>query len=161
MRQLFLEFPVERLMTPFQLRNMRLHGHGPFLPVSEVNVISVSRETRPVDETSRCIAPFRAYMPGVLRRRPSATILWRSRAMAASRFQVGRWANMTADEERELKAHLERLRQEHRDLDAAIEALRVMPGFDQLQLARFKKRKLQLKDRIGFVEDQILPDIIA
>lgn len=69
---------------------------------------------------------------------------------------------MTAEEEeRELKALLERLRQEHRDLDAAIEALRVMPGFDQLQLARFKKRKLQLKDRIGFVEDQILPDIIA
>lgn len=68
---------------------------------------------------------------------------------------------MMADEERELKALLERLRQEHRDLDNAIEALQAMPGCDQLQLARFKKRKLQLKDRIGFVEDQIFPDIIA
>ncbi|MDF2618204.1 MAG: hypothetical protein K0S00_863 [Xanthobacteraceae bacterium] len=36
-----------------------------------------------------------------------------------------------------------------------------MPGSDQLQLARFKKRKLMLKDRIGFIEDQICPDIIA
>jgi hypothetical protein len=53
------------------------------------------------------------------------------------------------------------LRQEHRDLDVAIEALQEMPGSDQLQLARFKKRKLMLKDRIGFIEDQICPDIIA
>jgi len=68
---------------------------------------------------------------------------------------------MMAEEERELRALLERLRQEHRDLDAAIAALQGMPGSDQLQLARFKKRKLGLKDRIGFVEDQICPDIIA
>ncbi|MBS7541479.1 YdcH family protein [Ancylobacter lacus] len=68
---------------------------------------------------------------------------------------------MTAEEERELRALLERLRQEHRDLDTAIDALQAMPAADQLQLARFKKRKLQLKDRIGFVEDQITPDIIA
>lgn len=68
---------------------------------------------------------------------------------------------MTVDEERELKALLERLRQEHRDLDSAIEALHGIPGNDQLQLARLKKRKLALKDRIGFVEDEILPDIIA
>ncbi|MCK0208092.1 DUF465 domain-containing protein [Starkeya koreensis] len=68
---------------------------------------------------------------------------------------------MTADEERELQALLERLRQEHRDLDVAIETLQEMPGSDQLQLARFKKRKLMLKDRIGYIEDQICPDIIA
>ncbi|CAA0104205.1 Uncharacterised protein [Starkeya nomas] len=68
---------------------------------------------------------------------------------------------MTADEERELLALLERLRQEHRDLDVAIETLQEMPGNDQLQLARFKKRKLMLKDRIGYIEDQICPDIIA
>ena len=64
-------------------------------------------------------------------------------------------------EERELRTLLGRLRQEHRDLDAAILALQSVPGSDQLQLARLKKRKLQLKDRISFVEDQILPDIIA
>ena len=56
---------------------------------------------------------------------------------------------------------LTRLRQEHRDLDAAIEALQVSPAPDLLQLQRLKKRKLQLRDRIQFVEDQITPDIIA
>jgi hypothetical protein len=30
-----------------------------------------------------------------------------------------------------------------------------------MQLRRLKKRKLQLRDRIVFVEDQITPDIIA
>ncbi|MEA3052632.1 MAG: hypothetical protein QOG72_1535 [Sphingomonadales bacterium] len=58
-------------------------------------------------------------------------------------------------------ARLVRLRQEHRDLDAAIEALRAMPAPDQLQLARLKKRKLRLKDEIALLEDQLIPDIIA
>jgi len=56
---------------------------------------------------------------------------------------------------------LTRLRQEHRDLDAAIAALQASPAPDLLQLQRLKKRKLQLRDRIQFVEDQITPDIIA
>jgi hypothetical protein len=68
---------------------------------------------------------------------------------------------MTRDEETELKAQLERLRQEHRDLDAAIEALQVAPGSDILQVQRLKKRKLMLRDRITFIEDQLTPDIIA
>ena len=68
---------------------------------------------------------------------------------------------MTRDEERELRAQLARLLQEHRDLDAAIEALQVSPGSDVLQVQRLKKRKLFLKDRITFVEDQLTPDIIA
>jgi hypothetical protein len=58
-------------------------------------------------------------------------------------------------------ARLVRLRQEHRDLDAAIEALRAAPATDQLQLARLKKRKLRLKDEIAQLEDQLIPDIIA
>ena len=56
---------------------------------------------------------------------------------------------------------LVRLRLEHRDLDAAIEALRAVPTPDQLQLARLKKRKLRLKDEIALLEDQLIPDIIA
>jgi hypothetical protein len=56
---------------------------------------------------------------------------------------------------------LVRLRLEHRDLDAAIEALRGMPAPDQLQLARLKKRKLRLRDEIKMLEDQLIPDIIA
>jgi hypothetical protein len=58
-------------------------------------------------------------------------------------------------------ARLVRLRMEHRDLDAAIEALRATTAPDQLQLARLKKRKLRLKDEICQLEDQLIPDIIA
>jgi hypothetical protein len=68
---------------------------------------------------------------------------------------------MTNEERRELEATLARLQQEHRDLDAAIEALHNAPGADILQIQRLKKRKLQLRDRISFVEDQLTPDIIA
>ena len=68
---------------------------------------------------------------------------------------------MTKEEERELREQLARLLQEHRDLDAAISALESAPGSDLLQVQRLKKRKLFLKDRIAFVEDQLTPDIIA
>ncbi|QRG07475.1 DUF465 domain-containing protein [Xanthobacter dioxanivorans] len=68
---------------------------------------------------------------------------------------------MTSDEERDLRVLLERLKQEHRDLDAAIDALTAVSGSDVLQVQRLKKRKLQLKDRISQVEDQLFPDIIA
>ena len=68
---------------------------------------------------------------------------------------------MNDDEDRELPAELARLQQEHRDLDAAIDALQRSPAPDLLQLQRLKKRKLQLRDRISIVSDQITPDIIA
>ena len=48
---------------------------------------------------------------------------------------------LTAEERAGLVAQLERLREEHRDLDAAIEALRGAGQADQLQLQRLKKRK--------------------
>lgn len=68
---------------------------------------------------------------------------------------------MTDEDERELHAELARLQQEHRDLDAAIDALHHSPAPDLLRLQRLKKRKLHLRDRIAFIEDQITPDIIA
>jgi hypothetical protein len=68
---------------------------------------------------------------------------------------------MTKEEERELRAQLARLEQEHRDLDAAITALQDSPGSDIIQVQRLKKRKLHLRDRITFIEDQLTPDIIA
>ena len=68
---------------------------------------------------------------------------------------------MNDDEDRELPLELARLQQEHSDLDAAIDALQHSPAPDLLRLQRLKKRKLQLKDRISFIEDQITPDIIA
>jgi hypothetical protein len=61
----------------------------------------------------------------------------------------------------EIRMRLEALRAEHRDLDAAIEALRELSGADQLQVARLKKRKLKLRDEIATLEDQLVPDIIA
>ena len=69
--------------------------------------------------------------------------------------------DMTKEEERELRATLMRLQQEHRDLDAAIGALQNTIGSDSLQVQRLKKRKLFLRDRITFIEDQLTPDIIA
>ena len=68
---------------------------------------------------------------------------------------------MTSEDERELETELARLQQEHRDLDAAIDALHQSPAPDLLRLQRLKKRKLQLRNRIAFIEDQITPDIIA
>jgi hypothetical protein len=68
---------------------------------------------------------------------------------------------MTQEEERELRAQLARLQQEHRDLDAAIAALQESPSSDIIQVQRLKKRKLQLRDRITFIEDELTPDIIA
>ncbi|SFI05968.1 YdcH family protein [Albimonas pacifica] len=62
----------------------------------------------------------------------------------------------------ELLTHeLERLRAEHGDLDAAIEAMQGNPLSDQLAMRRLKKRKLALKDQITRIEDELFPDIIA
>lgn len=70
-------------------------------------------------------------------------------------------AAMKQEDEAELRAQLAQLRQEHRDLDVAIEALHNTPSADLLQVQRLKKRKLQLRDRIIQIEDQLTPDIIA
>lgn len=60
-----------------------------------------------------------------------------------------------------LAARLEALRVEHRDLDAAIDALVAGGIADQLRLARMKKRKLALRDEIMVIESELIPDIIA
>ncbi|MFY9971070.1 MAG: DUF465 domain-containing protein [Roseiarcus sp.] len=69
--------------------------------------------------------------------------------------------DLTPGERAALAAQVERLREEHRDLDAAIEALRDAGQADQLQLQRLKKRKLLLRDKLSLLEDQLTPDIIA
>jgi hypothetical protein len=68
---------------------------------------------------------------------------------------------MTEEEECALTVKLAQLRQEHRDLDAAIDAMVAAAPADQIQLTRLKKRKLQLRDQISKIEDSFLPDIIA
>ncbi len=64
-------------------------------------------------------------------------------------------------EEAEIRTRIEIARQDHRDLDVAIDALRLMPMVDMIQLQRFKKRKLRLRDEIALLEDMLIPDIIA
>ena len=66
------------------------------------------------------------------------------------------------DDDREgWRRELEHLRQEHRDLDTAIDALMTLGNGDRLQVQRLKKRKLALRDRMAFLDDQLTPDIIA
>lgn len=60
-----------------------------------------------------------------------------------------------------IQIEAERLRLEHKDLEDAIDALLAVGAVDQLQIQRLKKRKLLLRDRIAFLEDQLTPDIIA
>ncbi|KQM41202.1 YdcH family protein [Sphingomonas sp. Leaf10] len=64
-------------------------------------------------------------------------------------------------DESDLEQRLGMLRVEHRDLDDAIAALGSASHFDQLQLARLKRRKLRLRDEVAAIEDQLIPDIIA
>mgnify|MGYP002086178985 CR=1 FL=1 len=46
-------------------------------------------------------------------------------------------------------------------LDSAIAALHDKSGGDTLQLARLKRSKLVLRDQIQWIEDRLMPDIIA
>ncbi|CAJ0871016.1 hypothetical protein AMST5_02284 [freshwater sediment metagenome] len=69
--------------------------------------------------------------------------------------------NPTEVDQDAMRMEVERLRLEHHDLEAAIDALTAVGAPDQLQIQRLKKRKLALRDRIVFLEDQITPDIIA
>lgn len=64
------------------------------------------------------------------------------------------------DEEAMMRVELEGLRERHRDLDAAIEAL-AEKGVEPFAVRRLKKRKLMLRDRITDLEDRLTPDIIA
>mgnify|MGYP006061668653 FL=1 len=60
-----------------------------------------------------------------------------------------------------LRLELEVVRIEHRDLDNTITVFGERPSSDALTLQRLKKRRLLLKDKISYLEDQITPDIIA
>lgn len=56
-----------------------------------------------------------------------------------------------------LSRRLVDLRQQHRDLDAAIGGLQAIRA-DELSIQRLKKRKLLLKDQIALLEDALVPD---
>ena len=71
-----------------------------------------------------------------------------------------RGASRAMDADEVALVTLEALRERHRDLDTAIEAL-AHRGSDPLTVRRLKKRKLLLRDRIAALEDRMTPDIIA
>ena len=71
-----------------------------------------------------------------------------------------RTVDMSEQEQAEIRLEFARLKQEHADFDAAINAM-IAVGCDPLQIQRMKKKKLFLKDRLSALEDRIIPDIIA
>ncbi|MEL6997607.1 MAG: YdcH family protein [Paracoccaceae bacterium] len=60
-----------------------------------------------------------------------------------------------------LEVLLGELKREHRALDEQIGGLQQGVLSDPITLRRLKKRKLQLKDQITKISDQLYPDIIA
>lgn len=64
-------------------------------------------------------------------------------------------------DEEAIRARLAAVKEEHRDLDAAIEAIQTSAVYDLLRVQRLKKRKLGLKDEISKLETLLVPDIIA
>ncbi|MGH8656399.1 MAG: YdcH family protein [Gammaproteobacteria bacterium] len=67
----------------------------------------------------------------------------------------------TNEEIERLKVHLAELQSEHRALDEMIARMSEAVYFDQLQLRRLKKRKLQLKDLITRLRSELIPDLDA
>lgn len=67
---------------------------------------------------------------------------------------------MSDQDQAEIRLEFARLKQEHADFDAAINAM-IATGCDPLQIQRMKKKKLFLKDRLKVLENSIIPDIIA
>ena len=83
------------------------------------------------------------------------------------RFSLGRpslpasqTVTMADQDQADIRLEFARLKQEHADLDAAINAM-IATNCDALQIQRLKKKKLALKDRLRVLEDRAIPDIIA
>jgi len=68
---------------------------------------------------------------------------------------------MKSDDISEITQLLAELREEHRDLDRAINRMAMDSWQDQLQIRRLKKRKLKLKDWIAQLESKLIPDLDA
>jgi len=68
---------------------------------------------------------------------------------------------MKSDDISEITQLLAELREEHRDLDLAINRMSLDQWQDQLHMRRLKKRKLKLKDWISRLESKLIPDLDA
>lgn len=69
--------------------------------------------------------------------------------------------SLTEEERAQIEGRIAVLEIEHHDLDDVIARLSETPSQDQLQLRRFKKRKLVLKDSITRLRTMLVPDIPA
>jgi hypothetical protein len=67
---------------------------------------------------------------------------------------------MSDQDQAEIRLEFARLKQEHADLDAAINAM-IATNCDALQVQRMKKKKLAIKDKLRILEGRTIPDIIA
>lgn len=65
-----------------------------------------------------------------------------------------------SDKQRILQAVAE-LKQEHRDLDIAIQEMAEKVHANQLEVGRLKRQKLKLKDAISRLESELIPDLHA
>jgi hypothetical protein len=60
-----------------------------------------------------------------------------------------------------LSERLERLRVEHSALDHRIDEICSEGVFDDIQMLRLKKQKLAIKDQMGRLRSDLVPNIIA
>ena len=69
--------------------------------------------------------------------------------------------NISKHEKQLLIQELAELKQEHRDLDIRINEMVKTIESNQLDIKRFKKQKLKLKDAITRLESNLIPDLHA
>ena len=60
-----------------------------------------------------------------------------------------------------LSKRLDSLRMKHQEIDDEIDSLTRENYYDQLQVARMKKERAQLRTMMSQIEAQLYPDIIA
>jgi len=68
---------------------------------------------------------------------------------------------LSLTEVRTMHQRLLELESEHRELDHLIAQLDASGGMDELQIRRFKKRKLQIKDQVAQLQSLLSPDVPA
>lgn len=105
-----------------------------------------------------CFASFPVSRNCAIKSLPDATAPGPASAANFARFI--RRLSMSEQEQAEIRLEFAKLKQEHADFDAAINAM-IEVGCDPIQVQRMKKKKLALKDKLQRLEDRIIPDIIA
>lgn len=163
MKQGLINLSLDLAMLALQLCNVGLKRHGGLLPGSSNRLRGDFRTFRSPQMTAdeqfatENVA-CRTMFFNILRPVDMwyATALRRFYAAPIDRNRI----RMTDQENADIRLQFARLKQEHADFDAAIDAM-IKTGCDRLQIQRMKKKKLAIKDRMSDLEDGIIPDIIA